>query len=216
MFKLPELPYGYDSLQPVVSETTMRTHHDKHHKAYVDVTNTLVPEKKLEGKTLEEVVAFAKANDEKKLFNQSGQAWNHAFFWECMTPTFAKPQGALADAISSAFGDLEQLKAKFVAEGVGHFASGWVWLVVEGGVLKVISTHDADTAIAHEGVKPVLVCDLWEHAYYLDYKNLRKDFLEKWFDGVANWAFAAQQFEAAVDKGEAYAYPAPADQAAAA
>jgi Fe-Mn family superoxide dismutase len=209
MFILPDLTYGYDSLQPVVSEITMRTHHDKHHKAYVDVTNTLVPEKKLEGKTLEEVVKFAKANGETKLFNQSGQAWNHAFFWESMTPDAAKPAGALADAINAAFGDLDQLKAKFVAEGVGHFASGWVWLVAEGGALKVISTHDADTAIVHDGLTPLLLCDVWEHAYYLDYKNLRKDFLEKWFDGVANWAFAAKQFDAAQGKGDAYAYPKP-------
>ncbi len=210
MFKLPELPYGYDALQPTVSETTMRTHHDKHHKAYVDTTNSLVGEKGLSGKTLEEVVAFAKEKGEQKLFNQSGQAWNHAFFWECMTPNAAKPEGELAKAIDSAFGSLADLKTKFVTEGVGHFASGWVWLVSEGGALKVISTHDADTALVH-GVTPILVCDLWEHAYYLDYKNLRKDFLEKWFDGVANWAFAAKQLA-----GETYRYPAPTDEAKAA
>jgi Fe-Mn family superoxide dismutase len=210
MFKLPDLPYGYDALQPTVSETTMRTHHDKHHKAYVDTTNTLVGEKGLTGKTLEEVVAFAKEKGETKLFNQSGQAWNHAFFWECMAPGAAKPEGDLAAAIDSAFGSLADLKTKFVAEGVGHFASGWVWLVSEGGTLKVISTHDADTALVH-GVTPLLVCDLWEHAYYLDYKNVRKEFLETWFAGVANWAFAAQQLA-----GDAYRYPAPVDQAQAA
>jgi Fe-Mn family superoxide dismutase len=210
MFKLPELPYGYDALQPTVSETTMRTHHDKHHKAYVDTTNTLVGEKGLAGKTMEEVVKFAKDKGETKLFNQSGQAWNHAFFWECMTPGGGKPEGELAKAIESAFGSLADLKTKFVAEGVGHFASGWVWIVAEGGALKVISTHDADTALVH-GVTPILVCDLWEHAYYLDYKNLRKDFLEKWFDGVANWTFAAKQLA-----GDAYRYPAPSDEAKAA
>ncbi len=210
MFQLPELPYGYDALQPTVSETTMRTHHDKHHKAYVDTTNTLVGEKGLAGKTLEEVVQFAKDNSEQKLFNQSGQAWNHAFFWECMTPNGAKPEGQLAEAINSAFGSLDELKTKFVTEGAGHFASGWVWLVVDGGALKVISTHDADTALVH-GITPLLVCDLWEHAYYLDYKNVRKEFLEKWFDGVANWAFAAKQLA-----GEAYRSPAPTDQAQAA
>jgi Fe-Mn family superoxide dismutase len=210
MFKLPELPYGYDALQPTVSETTMRTHHDKHHKAYVDTTNSLIGEKGLSGKTMEEVVAFAKEKGETKLFNQSGQAWNHAFFWECMTPNAAKPEGELAKAIDSAFGSLADLKTKFVAEGVGHFASGWVWLVSEGGALKVISTHDADTALVH-GVTPLLVCDLWEHAYYLDYKNVRKEFLETWFDGVANWAFAAKQLA-----GDAYRYPAPTDEAKAA
>jgi Fe-Mn family superoxide dismutase len=210
MFKLPELPYGYDALQPTVSETTMRTHHDKHHKAYVDTTNTLIGEKGLSGKALEEVVAFAKEKGETKLFNQSGQAWNHAFFWECMTPNAAKPEGELAKAIDSAFGSLADLKTKFVTEGVGHFASGWVWIVSEGGALKVISTHDADTALVH-GVTPLLVCDLWEHAYYLDYKNVRKEFLETWFDGVANWAFAAKQLA-----GDTYRYPAPTDEAKAA
>jgi Fe-Mn family superoxide dismutase len=210
MFTLPELPYAYDALEPTVSELTMRTHHDKHHKAYVDTTNALIGEKGLTGKTLEEVVRHAKDAGEQKLFNQSGQAWNHAFFWECMTPNSGKPEGELAAAIDTAFGSLDELKAKFVAEGVGHFASGWVWLVSEGGTLKVISTHDADTALVH-GVTPLLVCDLWEHAYYLDYKNVRKEFLEKWFDGVANWAFAAKQLA-----GETYAYPAPTDEAKAA
>jgi Fe-Mn family superoxide dismutase len=211
MFKLPALPYAYDALQPVVSEITMKTHHDKHHKAYVDTTNTLVDEKGLSGKTLEEVVKFAKEKGETKLFNQSAQAWNHAFFWESQAPSGGKPEGELAKAIDSAFGSLAELKTKFVAEGVAHFASGWVWLVSEGGTLKVISTHDADTALVHEGLTPLLVCDVWEHAYYLDYKNVRKEFLEKWFDGVANWAFAAKQLA-----GDAYRYPAPVDQAKAA
>ena len=211
MFKLPELPYAYDALQPVVSEITMKTHHDKHHKAYVDTTNTLVDEKGLSAKTLEEVVKFAKEKGETKLFNQSAQAWNHAFFWEAQGPSGGKPEGELAKAIDSAFGSLADLKTKFVAEGVAHFASGWVWLVSEGGALKVISTHDADTALVHEGLTPLIVCDLWEHAYYLDYKNVRKEFLEKWFDGVANWAFAAKQLA-----GDSYRYPAPIDQAKAA
>lgn len=207
MFKLPELAYDYAALQPTVSEITMRTHHDKHHKAYIDTTNTLVAEKDLGGKSLEDVVRHAKGAGEQKLFNQSGQAWNHAFFWECMTPGGAKPDGALAGAIDTAFGSLAELKTKFVAEGVGHFASGWVWLVAEGGALKVISTHDADTALVHPGA-PLLVCDVWEHAYYLDYKNVRKDFLEAWFDNVANWGFAAKQFEAAQAGAAGYRFPA--------
>jgi Fe-Mn family superoxide dismutase len=211
MFKLPELPYAYDALQPVVSEITMKTHHDKHHKAYVDATNKLIDGTGVAGSSLEEVVRHAKSAGDQKLFNQSAQAWNHAFFWESMTPDDGGPEGELAEAIDAAFGGLDQLRTKFVEEGVAHFASGWVWLVSEGGALKVISTHDADTAIVHEGLTPLIVCDVWEHAYYLDYKNVRKEFLEKWFDGVANWAFAAQQLS-----GEAYRYPAPADQAKAA
>lgn len=212
MFKLPELTYPYESLAPTVSGTTTRTHHDKHHAAYVNTTNALVKEKGLPSSTMEEVVRLAAQTGEQKLFNQSGQAWNHAFFWECMTPNKTAPSGALAQAIETA-GGLDGLKAKFVAEGVGHFASGWVWLVARSGVLEVISTHDADTAITREGVTPILVCDLWEHAYYLDYKNLRKDFLEAWFDNVANWSFAEAQFAAATGGGQGYRYPAPVSDA---
>jgi Fe-Mn family superoxide dismutase len=209
MFRLPELTYGYDSLQPTVSETTMRTHHEKHHKAYIDTTNILVADKDLGGRTLEAVVRHAKDAGEQRLFNQSGQAWNHAFFWACMTPDRGgRPGGALASAINAAFGSFEELRSAFVAEGAGHFGSGWVWLMAEGETLKVISTHDADTAIVHPGA-PLLVCDLWEHAYYLDYKNARKDFLEAWFDNIANWPFAERQFEAARDGGAGYRFPAP-------
>jgi Fe-Mn family superoxide dismutase len=205
MFQLPPLPYDYTALQPTVGETTMRTHHDKHHKAYVDMTNTLLADNPNKGETLEEVVRRA----EGKLFNNAAQAWNHAFFWESMTPSYAAPAGELAKAIDAAFGGLAALKEKFVAEGAGHFASGWVWLVAQNGELKVISTHDAATAVTQDGVTPILLCDVWEHAYYLDYKNVRKEFLEKWFDGVANWAFAAKQYDAALGKGEAYRYPKP-------
>jgi len=130
-----------------------------------------------------------------------------------MTPKAGKPEGELATAIAGAFGDLAALKEKFVAEGVGHFASGWVWLVVQAGELKVISTHDAATTVTQDGVTPILVCDVWEHAYYLDYKNVRKEFLEKWFDNLANWEFAARQYAAALGQGDGYRYPSPDGQA---
>ncbi len=208
MFKLPDLPYGYDALQPTISELTMRTHHDKHHAAYVNTTNQILGERGETPSSLEDVIRAAKDKGEQRLFNQSGQAWNHAFFWACMAPQGGRPSGALAEAIAQ-FGGLDQLKSKFVAEGVGHFASGWVWLIADrSGALKVTSTHDADTALVHEGA-PLLVCDLWEHAYYLDYKNDRKGFLEHWFDTVANWSFAEQQLQAAKGQGQAYRYPAP-------
>jgi len=208
MLKLPELSYALDALQPTVSLVTMETHYGKHHKAYVDTTNTLVAEKGLGALALEDLVKHAKSQGEAKLFNQSGQVWNHGFFWESMTPGGSKPEGDLAAAIDSAFGSLDGLKAAFVAEGVGHFASGWVWLAAgSDGALKVISTHDADTAVVHEGVAPLLVCDLWEHAYYLDYKNVRKQFLETWFDGVANFAFAASQYAAAKSGAAGWRYP---------
>ncbi len=210
MFALPELPYGYEALAPFVSSDTLHFHHDKHHKTYVDKTNEMAPKAGLDGKPLEEVVREASKRGDKALFNNSAQAWNHAFFWESMrAPGGAGPAGDLLSAIDKAFGDLASLKEAFVKEGVGHFASGWVWLVTGSDGLKVISTHDADDTLVQEGVTPLLVCDLWEHAYYLDYKNDRKGFLERWFDNIANWEFAAVQLAAANGKGEGFKYPAP-------
>ena len=199
MFILPALPYDYDALEPTVSAETLQFHHDKHHKAYVDTTNKLVAEMGGQPKALEDVVRSSHG----KLFNNAAQAWNHAFFWECMTPEAARAGGELDDAIRRAFGDLAGLKAKFVEEGATHFASGWAWLIAdEGGSLRVISTHDADTPIARGAAAPILVCDVWEHAYYLDHKQDRKGFLERWFDTVANWEFAADQFAAAQGRHE--------------
>ena len=191
MFILPDLPYAHDALEPAVSSDTLRFHHDKHHKAYVDTTNTLLAGK--DPGSLEDVIATA----DGKLFNNAAQAWNHAFYWESMTPDYEAPSAEFA-----------ALREAFITEGVGHFASGWVWIVAEGGVLKVISTHDADTALKHPGT-PLIVCDLWEHAYYLDYQNLRKNYLEAWFDKVANWKFAAEQLKASRGEGTAFRYPAP-------
>jgi Fe-Mn family superoxide dismutase len=158
---------------------------------------------------MEDLVRQATETQNRKLFNNSAQAWNHGFFWECMTPNGGgEPSGALAQAIQSSFGGLDQLKARFVEEGATHFASGWAWIVANGQELSVISTHDADSALIREGT-PVLVCDVWEHAYYLDYKQDRKGFLEQWFDKLANWRFAERQFAAASGSGEGYRYPAP-------
>ena len=210
MFSLPDLPYAYDALAPVLSDRTLHFHHDKHHAAYVNVLNELLTASGASPANLEEVVVQAKAAGNKKLYNNAAQAWNHAFFWEAMTPNKQAPEGALAQAITAAFGDLAALKTAFVTEGVGHFGSGWAWLVSDkAGALKVISTHDADPALLQEGVTPILVADVWEHAYYLDFQNNRKGFLEAWFDSLANWGFAASQFAAAKGQGEAWRYPAP-------
>ena len=158
MFKLPDLPYPSDALSPVLSDVQMRTHHDKHHAKYVETLNTLLSQSGESPASLEDVVRSAGSN--KKLFNNSAQAWNHGFFWECMTPQAAQPGGDLAGAIEASFGGLDQLKTKFVEEGVGHFASGWAWIVANGGALEVISTHDAATPHrggqgAHPGLRPV-------------------------------------------------------------
>jgi superoxide dismutase, Fe-Mn family len=208
MFKLPDLPYPSDALSPVLSDVQMRTHHDKHHAKYVETLNGMLSQAGETPSSLEEVVKSAAGGTNKKLFNNAAQAWNHAFFWECMSPQAARPSGELASAIDQAFGGLDQLKTKFVEEGANHFASGWAWIVYKDGGLQVTSTHDAATPIA-EGATPILTCDVWEHAYYVDYKQDRKGFLEQWFDKLVNWSFVEQQYAAAKSGGEGYRYPAP-------
>ena len=216
MYVLPELPYACDSLAPFVSADTLHFHHDKHHKAYVDKTNDLAAKAGLAGRPLEEVVREAHRRGEQTLFNNAAQAWNHAFFWHCMAPgAGGEPAGELAQGIERAFGSFGAFREAFVNEGASHFASGWVWLVTGSEGLKVISTHDADDTLPRDGVFPLLVCDLWEHAYYLDYKNDRKAFLERWLEHVANWSFAAEQLAAADGRGEGFRYPAPGREPAA-
>ena len=141
---------------------------------------------------LEEVIATAHERGDRKLFNNAAQAWNHAFFWESMAPEASTPAAPLKNVIDAAFGSVSALRDVFVAEGAAHFGSGWVWLVASKGKLQVVSTHDAEQPLA-QGATPLLVCDLWEHAYYLDYKNERDRFLRAWFDRLANWTFAAAQ-----------------------
>jgi Fe-Mn family superoxide dismutase len=211
MFILPKLPYDYAALEPTMSADTLHTHHDKHHRTYVEKTNELVRAAGLDGRSLEDVVREAYRKGETKLFHNAAQAWNHAFFWPCMTPasarTAAAPPVALKSVIERAFGGLAGLKDAFVTEGADHFGSGWVWLVTGSDGLKVISTHDADDTLIKDGLFPLLVCDLWEHAYYLDYKNDRKAFLKRWLDEVANWDFAERQLAASNGKAEGFRYP---------
>jgi Fe-Mn family superoxide dismutase len=210
MFTLPDLPYAYDALEPVISERTMRFHHDKHHAGYVTTLNRLLSEAGQTPPPLETVVRSALAANDKKLFNNAGQAWNHSFLWQAMTARPVSPTAALALAITDAFGGLEGLKAAFVAEGVGHFGSGWVWLVADRAQrLSIRTTHDADGPIAQADTTPLLVCDLWEHGYYLDYQNDRKRYLEAWFDTLPNWRFASSQYAAAQEGGEPWRHPAP-------
>jgi Fe-Mn family superoxide dismutase len=209
MFSLPDLPYAYDALQPTISSRTLHFHHDKHHKTYVDTLNKLLDERGEAPETLEEVILGAGADAAgRKQFNNAAQAWNHAFFWNSMSPDRQSAHGELQGALIKAFGHMDQLKAAFVKAGAEHFGSGWVWLAAEGRSLKVISTHDADDVALLKEVTPLLVCDLWEHAYYLDHQNDRKGFLEAWFDTLPNWAFAAQQWAAAHGEGRAWRYPA--------
>ena len=214
MFTLPELPYPADALAPVLSGLTMRTHHDKHHAKYVETTNKLLGDAASRAGSLEDVVRGAAQEKNQKLFNNAAQAWNHGFFWECMTPQPGRPGAALAEALERGFGGLDAFRAKFIGEGANHFASGWVWLVARGTELEVISTHDGDSAVVREGVTPILTCDLWEHAYYLDHKNDRQGFLDQWFDRLINWDFVSAQYAAATGQGDGYRYPAPTAAAA--
>ena len=206
MFTLPDLPYGYEALQPTMSSETLHLHHDKHHARYFAVANEILKDRANVG-SLEEVVIKAAKDGEKKLFNNAAQAWNHTFFWVCMTPTKSQPDGDLAQAIAAAFGGLEGLKAKFVEEGAAHFGSGWVWLAADkSGALSIVQTHDGDDLLTKD-LTPLLVCDLWEHAYYVDYRNDRAAFLKAWFDALPNWSFAAKQLAAAKGQGAAWKHP---------
>ena len=209
MFKLPDLPYPYDALQPAMSERTLHLHHDKHHATYVKTVNELLEKDGRTARCLEDVIQDASAAGERKLFNNAAQAWNHAFFWAAMTPKFERPQGDLSAAIDRVFGGIEALKKTFVTEGAGHFGSGWVWLVADRQAdLRVITTHDAADTLTRADMTPLMVCDLWEHAYYIDYQNDRKGYLEAWFDALPHWAFAGYQLTAALGKGDPWRYPA--------
>jgi Fe-Mn family superoxide dismutase len=209
MFKLPDLPYAYDALEPTVSAETMRLHHDKHHAKYFDTTNKLLKQEGVSLPSLEDVVAVARRDSKTKLFNNAAQAWNHTFFWTCMSPDKPEPSSELKSAVDQAFGGLDALKTKFVEEGVGHFGSGWVWLSAAADGLRIDSTHDGDNLLSKRGVVPLIVCDLWEHAYYVDYRNDRGGFLNAWFDALPNWDFASKQFLAARGQGEAWKHPEP-------
>ena len=209
MLTLPDLPYAYDALEPAMSAETLHLHHDKHHATYVEKANELAQKVGLGDLALEDLICEARGRKDQKLFNNAAQAWNHGFFWECMSPRKSAPGGELGKAITDAFGDLAGLKKAFIEEGVNHFASGWVWLVLDrDNGLEVISTHDADDTFTSEADFPLLVCDVWEHAYYLDCKNDRKAFLTRWFDELANWEFASRQFESRTSGGKGYRYPA--------
>ncbi len=186
-FELPELPYAADALEPVISAETIAYHYGKHHKAYVDKLNGLVDAET----TLEEIIA----GSDGALFNNAAQVWNHTFYWHCMTPGGTAPDSAdLLAAIDESFGSMAELKEAFLSAAAGNFASGWTWLVIgESGGLEILNTDDADTPLA-KGVKPVLTVDVWEHAYYIDYRNARADYLAAWWD-IIDWAFVASQFE---------------------
>ena len=191
-FELPTLPYPEAALEPHYSARTFSFHHDKHHKAYVDNLNKLIAGTDLEGKSLEEIImAVAKDPARTGVFNNAAQIWNHTFFWNCMAPGGGgRPTGKLAGLIDEAFGSYEKFAEQFKAAAVGRFGSGWGWLVVDNGALKIVSTANADNPMTQNQV-PLLTVDVWEHAYYLDYQNRRPDFVQAFLDNLVNWHFVA-------------------------
>ena len=194
-FHLPDLPFAKDALGDVMSAETFDYHHGKHHKAYVDKTNGMIGEKGLEGASLVEVIKAAKDKGDKGLFNNSAQIWNHSFFWQCLAPEGStSPSGKLEAMIASDFGDHASLLDKLATESVNHFASGWGWLVLNNGKLEVTSLHDADTPVVH-GMTPLLTIDVWEHAYYVDYRNERPRFVKSVLERVINWDFVGQNLD---------------------
>lgn len=194
-FKLPELPYRSDALEPFLSKTTLETHHGKHHQSYINKLNKLIAGTDYEGLSLNEVVLKAREKGDTAIFNNAAQSLNHSFLWESMTPESSTPVGPLGDAIDAAFGDQSGFQKAFKAAAVSQFGSGWIWLVADAGGLQIVQTGNADTPILH-GLQPLLTLDVWEHAYYLDYKNDRGQYVDSFLSDRVNWAFAARNFEA--------------------
>jgi Fe-Mn family superoxide dismutase len=188
-YVLPPLPYGESALAPYISAKTISFHYGKHHKGYADKYNDMIKGTPMADQTLEKVIQGA-AESKSPLFNISAQIWNHTFYWNSMHPNGGgAPIGKIKEKIQDSFGDEKKFREEFAKQSVGLFGSGWVWLVEEGGKLKIVPTKDADTPIVH-GQKPLLTLDVWEHAYYLDYQNKRKDYVEAYLDHLVNWSFA--------------------------
>ena len=194
MLELKKLEYGYDDLNPVINSETISFHHDKHHQTYYDNTNNLIKGTNLEEKSLEYILTHLEEADESirtKLKNQAGGAYNHDLYWAIINPTNKKElHGELEKAINEAFGSFDAFKEKFVEEGLKVFGSGWIWLVKDSTGLKIMPTSNQDCPIT-DGFKIIFGNDVWEHAYYLQYQNRRKEYLEKWFD-LINWTIAEE------------------------
>ncbi|WP_035986808.1 superoxide dismutase [Leptolyngbya sp. KIOST-1] len=197
-YELPPLPYAYDALDPYISKSTLEFHHDKHHAAYVSKYNDAVKGTDLDSKPIEEVIkAIAGDSSQQGLFNNGAQAWNHTFYWNSMKPGGGgMPSGDLASKIDADFGSFDKFAEAFKTAGATQFGSGWAWLVLDNGTLKVTKTLNADNPLT-AGQVPLLTMDVWEHAYYLDYQNKRPDYIETFLKNVVNWDFAASNLAAA-------------------
>jgi Fe-Mn family superoxide dismutase len=189
--ELPALPYAQDALEPHISAETLSFHYGKHHNTYVVKLNGLIGGTEFEGKDLEDIVKTSTGG----VFNNAAQIWNHTFYWNSLSPNGGgAPTGAIADAINAAFGSFEAFQEKFNEMAVNNFGSSWTWLVKKAdGSLDIVNTSNAATPLTEEGVTPLITVDLWEHAYYIDYRNVRPDYL-KGFWALVNWDFANQNF----------------------
>jgi superoxide dismutase, Fe-Mn family len=196
-FSLPPLPYADTALEPLISANTLSFHYGKHHKTYVDNLNKLVEGKDLAQMSLEQVINHSAGKaDMVGVFNNAAQTWNHTFYWNSLKPNGGgKPTGSLATMIDKAFGDYDSFKKEFANAAVTQFGSGWAWLVKDGDSLKVVKTANADVPFT-KGQKPLLTIDVWEHAYYLDYQNLRAKYVEALIDKLLNWEFAEKNLSA--------------------
>ncbi len=191
---LPALPYDENALAPTISAETLSLHYGKHHKAYLDNTNKLIAGTDLAGTSIEEIVRASAGKPEKKaLFNNAAQVWNHTFYWQSLSPKGGgTPTGALLDRIKADFGDFAAFKDALAKAAVTQFGSGWAWLVLANGKLAVEQTPNAETPLTTPGKKPLLTIDVWEHAYYVDYRNRRPDYVNAVLDRLVNWEFAAK------------------------
>ncbi len=189
-FELPELPYAKNALEPHISQETLEYHHGKHHNTYVTKLNGLIPGTEFEGKSLEEIIKSSSGG----VFNNAAQIWNHTFYWHCLSPNGGgEPTGALGEAINAKWSSFEAFQKEFDEKAAGNFGSGWTWLVKNtDGSLEIVNTSNAGTPIT-EGQTPILTVDVWEHAYYIDYRNSRPNYLAAFWK-LVNWEFAAENF----------------------
>ncbi|MBY6063337.1 superoxide dismutase [Fe] [Pseudidiomarina sediminum] len=190
-FELPALPYEKNALEPHISAETIEYHYGKHHATYVTKLNDAVKGTDMENKSLEEIIKTSSGG----VFNNAAQVWNHTFYWHCLSPNGGgEPTGALADAINAAFGSFDKFKEEFNAQAAGNFGSGWTWLVKKAdGSVAIVNTSNAETPLTDESVTPILTVDVWEHAYYIDYRNARPNYLGAFWN-LVNWDFVAKNF----------------------
>ena len=195
-FELPSLPYANDALAPYMSAETLDFHHGKHHQTYVTNLNNLLKDHELQSSSLEDIIVKASKDASMAgIFNNAGQHWNHILFWQCMKPNGGGSiPSELEGRLNSDFGSVEQFKEAFIQAGTTQFGSGWAWLAIDNGKLVVTKSPNASNPLV-DGMKPILGCDVWEHSYYIDYRNKRPDYLKAFLDSLVNWEFVASQLD---------------------